>query len=353
MIGTIVRVARGEGIESVMTRASERVRESWQRRLHLARGTFGDRPRPHLVNITAMPLSARLGGFAVQLRARLDEEKHLREVALFDHGTLEVGSRAWHAESLQMIGAGAFVVEGGFGDIPTLPDGVESIVAIHDFSLISAQRILVSARTVIFPSTFLQDAYRSRIPGLESRVIEPGIPDFSAAVAPLRDRIAFAGSVKPHKGGALIPEIIRGTRRAQWHVFGGGDVELLRAIRATGPVAVHGYYRAHTLPHLLARHRIGLVVLPSIVPETFSLTLSECWSAGVPVVAFDHGAIADRIRAHGGGFLVPLAAGAGGIAACVADWLRGATAPTTPARIPTARDAASVHVALYRELGLL
>jgi glycosyltransferase involved in cell wall biosynthesis len=348
MIRTIARVARGEGIESVVTRTAERVCEAWRRQLHLARGTFAHRPRPHLVNVAAMPLSARLGGFAVQLRARLDEEKNLREVALFDHGTLEVGSRAWHAESLQAIGARAFVVEGGFVEMPALPDGVESIVAIHDLSLISAQRVLASARAVIFPSTFLRDAYR-----FEGRVIEPGIPEFTARVAPVRDRIAFAGSVKEHKGGALMPAIIRATSGAQWYVFGGGDVELLRAIRAAGRVAVHGYYRAHRLPHLLARHRIGLVVLPSIVPESFSLTLSECWSAGVPVVAFDHGAIADRIRAHGGGFLVPLAAGAAGIAACVGEWLRGTTAPTIPARIPTARDAALAHVALYRELGLL
>jgi hypothetical protein len=281
MIRTIARVARGEGIGSVVARTAERVREAWQRRLNLARGTFARRPQPQLVNVAAMPLSARLGGVVAQMTARLDEEKTLREVALFDHGTLEVGSRAWHAESLQAIGARTFVVEGGFGEMPALPDGAEWIVAVHDDSLISAQHILASARAVIFPSTFLRNAY-----ALDGRIIEPGIPDFAARVAPVRDRIAFAGSVKEHKGGALMPAIIRATSGAQWHVFGGGDVELLRAIRAAGRVAVHGYYRAHRLPHLLARHRIGLVVLPSIVPESFSLTLSECWSAGVPVVAF-------------------------------------------------------------------
>ena len=93
MIRTIARVARGEGIGSVVARTAERVREAWQRRLNLARGTFARRPQPQLVNVAAMPLSARLGGVVAQMTARLDEEKTLREVALFDHGTLEVGSR--------------------------------------------------------------------------------------------------------------------------------------------------------------------------------------------------------------------------------------------------------------------
>jgi len=157
--------------------------------------------------------------------------------------------------------------------------------------------------------------------------------------------------VKRHKGGALMPEILRATPGVQWHVFGGGDLDLLRAIRATRRAAVHGYYRAGRLPHLLARYRVGLAVLPSIVPESFSVALSECWNAGVPVVAFDRGAIADRIRAEGGGFLVPPDAGAEGIAASVADWLRGAISAVAPAHIPTARDAASAHLALYREQG--
>ena len=50
-------------------------------------------------------------------------------------------------------------------------------------------------------------------------------------------------------------------------------------------VNVHGYYRAGALPSLLARYGIGLIVLPSIVPETFSLVLSEARLAGVAVVS--------------------------------------------------------------------
>jgi glycosyltransferase involved in cell wall biosynthesis len=44
----------------------------------------------------------------------------------------------------------------------------------------------------------------------------------------------------------------------------------------------------------------------SIWPETFCHTLTELWACGLPVLAFDTGAVADRIRAHGGGWLVEL-----------------------------------------------
>jgi glycosyltransferase involved in cell wall biosynthesis len=360
MIGVIINVARGEGLRSVAIRASERVNEAWERQLRLARGAFARIQQPRLLNVVTMPPSPRLGGVAVQLNARLDEERHLREVALFDQHVLRIGSRAWRAEA---VGARTVILEGGMPELPE--EGTDVILAVHDFSLVSAdphrlevdearrevaQQFFDRARAVIFPSAFLRDAYRAVLPRFEARVIEPGIAHVAVNVQPVRNRIAFVGSVKPHKGGALIPELIRATPGAEWHLFGGGDADLLRAVR--GVAAVHGYYRAGALPRLLARHRIGLAVLPSIVPESFSLTLSECWSAGVPVVAFDHGAVAERIRAHGGGFLVPADAGAAGIAACARDWMRGAAA-TIPARIPSARDAATAHVALYRELGVL
>jgi glycosyltransferase involved in cell wall biosynthesis len=337
MIGTIVRVARGEGLRSVATRTAERVSESVQSRLRFARGAFARMPSPSLVNVLTTPPSPRLGGVVVQLNARLAEERRLREVALFHSGELHASSRAWRTT----LSARTLVIDGAFGDLPPLPDDAEVILVIHDFSLIENEALLRRARALIFPSRFLRDAYGRA----DAHVIEPGIAEVAVQTSPIRTRVAVVGSVKPHKGGALIPELIRATPGAEWHIFGGGDVELLRAIRGQ----VHGYYRAGSLPQLLAKHRIGLAVLPSIVPESFSLTLSECWSAGVPVVAFDHGAIAERIRTHGGGFLIEHDVEA--MAAAVRDWLRGANVDV-PARVPTALAAAAAHVALYRELGV-
>jgi hypothetical protein len=345
MIRTIVQVARGEGLASVLTRTAERIGETHA--IRLARGAFVRPPSPPLVNVSAMPPYARFGGVPVQLQARLTEEKKLREVALFHDGMLEVGRGAWR---VQPDRARAFIVEGGFGDALTLDDGMDTILVVHDLSLLrDAGRLLPRARAVVFPSQFLCNAYRAVVPHFEARIIEPGI----AIAGPRGEGRGNSGAPRPSALGPRPSSVaFAGTEAAEWHVFGGGDYELLRGIRALRRAHVHGYYRAGALPRLLARHRIGLVVLPSIVPESFSLTLSECWTAGVPVVAFDRGALGDRIRLHGGGFLVPSGAGAEGIAAAVREWLRGAEV-TVPERVPTAREAAAAHVALYRELGVL
>lgn len=46
----------------------------------------------------------------------------------------------------------------------------------------------------------------------------------------------------------------------------------------------------------------GIVL--SIWAETFCHTLTEMWACGLPVAAFDLGAVGDRIRQHGGGWLI-------------------------------------------------
>ena len=48
-------------------------------------------------------------------------------------------------------------------------------------------------------------------------------------------------------------------------------------------------------------HLVGLL---SIWPETFSHTLTEAWAAGIPVLASGLGALGERVRAHGGGWVL-------------------------------------------------
>ncbi|MBW8767845.1 MAG: glycosyltransferase, partial [Geodermatophilales bacterium] len=135
---------------------------------------------------------------------------------------------------------------------------------------------------------------------------------------------------------------------------------LLLRLRRLPRVRVRGYYRSGSLVDRLRQEGVDLALLLSIVPESYSLALSECLAAGVPVVAFDHGAIAERLRRHGGGLLVEPAAGAQGIAAAVAARVNGLRIPgeglsqaapvTGGAALPG--NAAQAFIDLYRELGL-
>jgi glycosyltransferase involved in cell wall biosynthesis len=217
-----------------------------------------------------------------------------------------------------------------------------------------ARQILARARRVIFPSQFLLDQHRElfALPNLAGAVIEPAV---RARIKSGRDArvpgqsIAYAGSVKRHKGAHLMAELARRTGAAL-HIFGGGDEDLLRELRAIPNVTVHGYYRAGELPSLLRQHEVGLVVVPSIWPEAHCLVISEAWLAGAAVVAFDLGAQAERIRAHGGGWLAPLERGADGLAAIVEEWPAGRITATAPRDIASPLNAARAHVDFYQTL---
>jgi glycosyltransferase involved in cell wall biosynthesis len=307
------------------------------------------------------------------------------------------GARTIHFEGMHGV---------PFGEVLRLiDDGFELIVSVHDFSLFcarphlieepagtfcfysqdldrchrclsqtwqvpqNAQRdrrelareILIAAKRVLFPSQFLFDQHRElfALPELAGVVIEPGSAGVSpAALAQItsgRDArvpgraIAYAGSVKRHKGAHVLAELAQRSGAAL-HIFGGGDEDLLRDLRRLPNVIVHGYYRGGELPLLLRRHGVRLVIVPSIWPEAHCLVISEAWLAGASVAAFDLGAPAERIRAHGGGWLAPLESGADGLLAIVNQWLAGTITAAPPRDIATPLDAARAHIELYRTI---
>ena len=219
--------------------------------------------------------------------------------------------------------------------------------------------LLASAEAVVYPSEFLRRTYLDLFPGLLAgrqrvislaaawRPVQPRVP-----AGPVR-HVALVGGAQVHKGALVFEEVVRrlGDRAPRWSVYGGGDSEILARLRETRRVDVRGYYRSGTLPSLLRRDRVDVALLLSIVPETYSLVLSECWAAGVPVVAFDLGAPGDRLR-EGGGWRVPLEAGAEGVTDLLRDLLDGRVPlPHPPEREnPDAAGIAREWQALYREI---
>lgn len=228
--------------------------------------------------------------------------------------------------------------------------------------------LLRAAEAVVYPSSFLHAAHADLFAGLDPsrhHVIEPGTPPLGEAAAgrePPAARgarhVAFVGAVQVHKGALVFAQVVEQLQGAglplRWSVLGGGDAGLLARLRALPRVAVRGYWRTGALPLRLRRLKVDLAVVPSIWPEAYGLTLDECWRAGVPVVAFDHGAMADRIRRLGGGLLVSPAEGAGGLARAVR-WAVDGPLPAVPdpGLLAEPRQAAAAHLGLYGALGLL
>ena len=188
------------------------------------------------------------------------------------------------------------------------------------------------ANLLIYPSVFLQRRYEDLFPERQSdqseAVVAPATarPGSVASSGEDRPHIAFVGGVWSHRGATLIQPIMEKVRESQpkaaGFVYGDGEGELFKEVRKAKKTKIHGYYPQGTLPELLAKDKISVAVLPSVAPEAYSLVVDECLSAGVPVVAFDHGAVGERLSYWETGELVPTALGAEGLANAVVGNLR-------------------------------
>ncbi len=274
-------------------------------------------------------------------------------------GALEAALGATRARVLHLEGAAGWPLE---GVAAVLPGATRLVLSVHDFALFcprphlveepsgafcgysiddarcgrclraswtveerligrwrrAAAALLERSDAVVFASRFLLDRHRTLFPGPwagRGRVIPPAVPSGllpgGAERAPRSGRpphVAFVGAYRPHKG-ALLFEAALGRldpslrARVRWSVFGGGDPALLRRARRLG-VHVLGYYRFGSLPSLLRRRRVDLALILSIWPEAYSITLTECRQAGVPVAVLAMGAPGERVGAEGSGHLL-------------------------------------------------
>jgi glycosyltransferase involved in cell wall biosynthesis len=318
-------------------------------------------------------------------------------------------------EAARLVGAGVVNVEGAAGWPPgalraLAGRGVRLVLSLHDFALFCPRPNLVEeppsrfcgysteprrchaclsatwslpagfvegwrressvllseADAIVYPSRFLLSRYAALFPGTRrglERVIEPVAPGAGAPAPGTRPvgregavRVAFVGAFRPHKGARVFRELV--TRRelagraVKWSVLGSGDAALSQEARGNG-VRVVGHYRAGSLERRLREEGVDVALLLSVWPETYSLTLTECQSAGVPVLAFGHGAIAERIADEGGGVVVPVENGAEGIAEMLEKVLSGEVEVPPFRGGPagaSARDAAAERAELYRAL---
>jgi GT2 family glycosyltransferase/glycosyltransferase involved in cell wall biosynthesis len=172
---------------------------------------------------------------------------------------------------------------------------------------------LRGARRVIAPSADTAARLRRHFEDLPVAVLplSPPLP----ARPPLRRtekrkavRIALLGAIGEHKGYEVLLECARQARalRLPLEFVVIGYTENDAPLLATGKVFVTGRYGEAEVPHLLHREQPDAIWLPSVWPETWSYTLDHALAAGMPVVAFDLGAIAERLRAAGRGELLPL-----------------------------------------------
>ena len=119
-----------------------------------------------------------------------------------------------------------------------------------------------------------------------------------------RLHIGVLGTLIAVKGAAVVNElaeyIVKQGMYIPITVVGQSLVPTMRRIKVLGP------YENNELPEILSREGINVILMPTIVPETFSYTISEAMKMGLPIVAFDIGAQGDRVKQYELGKVVPL-----------------------------------------------
>lgn len=164
---------------------------------------------------------------------------------------------------------------------------------------------LPSSYALNFLSRYFKD-HRSKMEVLEHG-IDRSIESINLRISKNSSvkKIGFLGGLSKIKGSNLIKNLILSDEEKLFHWFTIGNIgdHSLADIQLSNLTHV-GRYERNELSKLLQKLEIDLIVLISIWPETFSYTLSESWTAGIPVVVGPFGAPADRVQAHQGGWIV-------------------------------------------------
>ena len=172
---------------------------------------------------------------------------------------------------------------------------------------------LRGARAVIVPSDYLARQVRIYYPDTAPLVIPNGIaaaPNEALPVTPPWPEnarvFAVVGALGLHKGSDTLLRVARALKEPDivGIVIGYTDAQLTPGWIVPGRLYVHGRYYPDELPGLLKSYRVRLAYFPNIIPESFGYALSEVWQAGVPALAPAIGALGDRVRAAGAGWLL-------------------------------------------------
>jgi GT2 family glycosyltransferase len=122
-------------------------------------------------------------------------------------------------------------------------------------------------------------------------------------------KVLVIGAISSDKGALLLRDAAQwawnNKKELAFEVIGYTVVD--NELEQLPNVVVRGRYKEAELPRLIQESGATLVWFPALWPETFSYTLSAAIEATAsPMLSFDIGAIAHRIRTEGVGWTVPL-----------------------------------------------
>lgn len=172
---------------------------------------------------------------------------------------------------------------------------------------------LAAARRVVAPSADVALRLARYFPKLTVQV-EALQPDSHFGPPPEqgpktgRVRVALIGAIGDHKGYQVLLACAKDAalRKLPLEFTVLGYTQDDEPLLKTGRVFITGAYVDVEVPHLLRREQPHVILLPSVWPETWNFTLTHALQTGLPIISFDIGAIAERLRSLSRGELLPL-----------------------------------------------
>jgi glycosyltransferase involved in cell wall biosynthesis len=177
------------------------------------------------------------------------------------------------------------------------------------------QPVLAGAHRLIAPAAFVRDWYADHgAPADKLVVVPPGLnyPD----MLPIREngvgerpfRIGYIGGISWQKGVHLLLEAFLQLDNSELWIAGDTNFDPQYTARlhevATTAVQFRGKLDRAAIWKMLCQ--LDVLVVPSIWYETFGFVISEAFVAGVPVIGFDLGVVAERIQHGCNGLLLPV-----------------------------------------------
>jgi glycosyltransferase involved in cell wall biosynthesis len=131
---------------------------------------------------------------------------------------------------------------------------------------------------------------------LEAIEIEPREEDSTIT-------IGILGSINVAKGAEVIKELVERIEKENL------DIKVVLIGEISNPIIspkfkITGRYKRERLPSLIKNHKIDIFLIPSIWPETFSYTTQEIMMMNMPLMVFNLGAPAERVKDYKRGVIL-------------------------------------------------
>lgn len=173
--------------------------------------------------------------------------------------------------------------------------------------------LLKNAKEVIVPSNSAKEIYNKFYKDVNITVIEHGMNKEAFEEAKEipekteRKNIAFIGGLNHSKGLGYMKYLIEKVNNDELpyniHLF--GQAVEWEVNMSNKNYIFHDTYNREEIAKLLKENNIDLVLLLAIWPETYCYTLTEAAIAEIPVLALSYGALEERIKESGIGWLLP------------------------------------------------